>query len=54
MVNKQEARVIAPYKELEFCPVLDFKYGVYIVLKDPDGVNRFIDLKTTKVEIRNV
>ncbi|QGH74757.1 hypothetical protein DSS3PM1_00081 [Bacteriophage DSS3_PM1] len=49
-----KARVIAPYEELEFCPVLDFKGGVYIVLKDPDGINRFIDLKTTQVEIQNV
>ncbi|QGH74617.1 hypothetical protein KNU84_gp087 [Bacteriophage DSS3_VP1] len=54
LTDKLEARVIAPYEELEFCPVLDFKDGVYIVLKDPDGINRFIDLKTTQVEIQNV
>lgn len=48
-----KARVIAPTKEKEFCPVLDFQPDVYIVLKDPDGVNRFIDLTQTVVEITN-
>ena len=54
MTNKQETRVIEPYIEFEFYPVIDFIEGVYVVRKDSDGVNRFIDLKTTKVEIRNV
>jgi hypothetical protein len=48
-----KARVIRPYQEADFSEVLDYQPEKYIVVKDNDGVNRLIDLKTTQMELRH-
>lgn len=48
------ARVIKPVTELGFKPVKALEKDQFVVLEDPDGILRYIDLKHTIVEIKHV